>query len=597
MNKIDFCFNKGVPIFVTAAQGQRFRRVFGATFSKNTGCWLFPAYPPSSEDTVADLKKVAPELEFTARAEEGASYSGAPEDFNFHVSPFTHQKETLDFALKNLRCALWLDCGLGKTGVIVNLVRVLKKKVLVLSPVVGIETWFNEVAFHSNGELNAVRVKGSPLQKKAAIAGACENNVDILIMGYDSAPNYMDYLRSFPYEIIVADESHNLRDHRSRRTKAALKLSTQAARRIVMSGTPTFGNPLSLYGQLAFLAPYIPAPDYWTFRRHHIIHVKGNPRLVTGYKNLDLLRDKIERISIRKTKEECLDLPPRTVIDVTFDLEGDQKKLYNDLVTQACVDLGNGVLYDGDNAAVTLQKLLQVLSGFFILPPPNVCDGCEHVLACVEQKIKPFTRSCHNHPVPLHQKTKHLKKNPKLVALMDLIDSIGEKTIVWFTYTEEGNIIANELVKQGISFVKVDGSNSSKAAELVQEFNTNKETQVYLSQISMGTAITLNSAAYMIYYNLSFRLDHYLQSVDRNYRIGQKRPVFVYRLFAKNSILEFVMHTLAAKLDLSEILTAKIDCALCDRSQKCFIEKVEPFKKGCRYRSRVNRVIARPKKL
>ncbi len=240
---------------------------------------------------------------------------------------------------------------------------------------------------------------------------------------------------------------------------------------------------------------------------------------------------------------------------------------------------------------------LQVAMGFFILPLPDVCDGCEYVHGCVEQKIRPFTRACMLYPDPLKNKTKRLDKNPKLDALFDRIDSIGEKTIIWYTYTEEGIIIGEELTKRGIGFVKVDGSNSSKAAGLVQQFNENTETMVYLAQIATGTAITLNAAVYTIYFNLSFRLDHYLQSMDRNYRIGQDKPVFVYRLVAKNSVLEFVLRALESKMDLVETLTAHIDCAFCENSATCLQDRVAPFERGCKYKSRTNRVITRPKKL
>lgn len=600
----------GTPVFVLPALGKKYKRVFGAQFFRKEHTWVFPAFYPYHEDVVRDLQIVEPELEFDTEAQEhiarcdfitNDSVMQFSDDF-FVTQPYEHQVQALGFAYKNLRCGLLLDMGLGKTKIVVDLLRLINKKALVLTPTVGLGLWVDEIKIHSDSKLLALCVEGTPKKKKETIAAS--EGADVLVVSYDTAKSqaYQGLLfDTFPYDVIVADESHYLRGAFTARTKAAKALATKASRRIILSGTPSLGNLLHLYGQLAFLGNYIPARDYWTFKKHYLVMAKGSDKFVVGYKNLDLLHRKVHRISICRKSEECLDLPERTIVDVSYEPTVEQKKLYNDIVGGALIDLGNGELYEADNAAVILSKLLQVMSGFLHLPAPPVCDNCKRVQQCVLDNTKPFTPACPKYPEPHERETKRLKKNPKLEVLGDLLDGIlveeENKVIIWAYFREELNNVEAYLQNKGIGYIRIDGSNSGKGQEFSKQFNEDPSVKVWLGQVGTGVALTLNAASYTVYYGWTFRLDDYLQSLARNYRIGQEKKTFVYRLIAKRSIERFVMRALEAKLDLATMLTTRIDCVLCEHGERCLRDGVEPFGKGCIHKSRVDRKVIRPGKL
>ena len=602
----------GTPVFTLPALGKKYKRVFGAHFFRKEQMWVFPAFYPYHEDVARDLQIVEPELEFDEDAQEHLSQCAlvnksaalVTNEEWFVTKPFEHQRQALEFTSHNLRCGLLLDMGLGKTKIIVDLLRLISGKALVLTPTVGLGTWVDEAEVHSGGGVRVICVKGTPKKKKEAIAAAADEDVDILVVSYDTAKSqaYQGLIfDTFDYGVIVADESHYLRGAFTARTKAARALASKASRRIILSGTPSLGNPLHLYGQLAFLGNYIPAKDYWTFKKHYLVTAKGNNKFVVGYKNLDMLHRKVHRISICRKSEDCLDLPERTIVDVPYEPSKEQRKLYNDLVEGALIDLGEDKLYESDNAAVVLGKLLQIMSGFLHLPAPPVCDGCEHVQQCVLNEIKPFTPACPIHSEPHERETKRLKQNPKLAALDELLDGIlaegSNKAIVWAYFREELNNIEAYLKDKDIKYIRIDGSNSRKGQEFSKHFNEDPSVRVWLGQVGTGVALTLNAASYMVYYGWTFRLDDYLQSMARNYRIGQEKKTFVYRLAAKGSIERFVMRALEAKLDLAETLTTRIDCALCDHNEKCLKDGIEPFTKGCIHKSRVDKKVIRPGKL
>jgi len=608
----------GTPVFVAppGLPHQEVKRVFGATFMDEQCLWLFPAFYPYTSNVVRDLKIVfGDSLQFTPEAlahiaeckqiAEDMKQRPYPfalrEGFEFVTKPYAHQVEALKYALRNLRCGILYDMGLGKTKIAIDLMRHEREKTLILTPVIGIKMWLREIGIHAKpDELKVLPLVGTgKVKKKAKIDEA--GDYDVVIVGYDTAKRYAeDIIKAFPYTCIIADESHNLREKSSERTKAACYLASRAARRIIMSGTPSLGNPLHLYGQLHFLAPYIPAISFWTFRSIYTIQSKYNKKFIVGFKNLDHLNDKVQRVCIRKTKEECLELPERTIIDRYFQVTGSQRDMYNQLVIEACAQLEKGQLYEAPHAAAVLQKLLQVLSGMFIEPLPEICDGCMYVHSCVEEKIRPYTKRCMKVTTPPPQAVKRLKENPKLDELAELLDEllaeVRNKVIIWAHFRAELDMVEELLNAQKIPYVRIDGSNSSQAQDIATRFNTNPDIRVYLGQIATGITITINSASYMIYYGLNYALDQYLQSMDRNYRLGQTNKVFVYRLLCAGSVLEYVARCLEQKVDIANTLTSRIDCVFCSHrgTQKCLEHDNKAFGAGCVYQSSVQRVVTRP---
>ena len=637
----------GTPVFILPGNNPELKRVFGATFFNKEGVWRFPAFYPYCEDVVRDLEIVIPEIKFTELAQKHIQVGGVQDvdlsSYQFLTEPYAHQREGLEWVLRHLRCGLFYDMGLGKTKIIADTIRILKLKTLVLAPTVGIGTWLAEIKRHARdltavaltggGEAGKQAAKLATEQKKklkaalkvaateteqklltAQIAGLlgpakaakqadiqAAAQADVIVVSYDTAKLYQEFiLATLPYEMIVADESHSLRSPSSDRTKAATALASKAGRRVILSGTPSLGNPIHVFGQLRFLGGYIPAKDLWSYYRHYLIRAKGPRKVLLGFKNLDVLHDKMARICTRKKKEECLDLPERTIIDVPYTLSAEAKEFYNDIVEKTIIELEGGLLYEPNHAATAISKLLQILSGFIIKPPPPVCDNCEKLLFCAPIKVKPFTSACPKYPNPNPQEIQRLGANTKLDALEELLDGIlaeeRNQVIIWAFFREEINIIQELLVRKEWKYVRIDGSNSNKAQELSVEFNRDPSIRVWLAQISTGVAITLTGATYMLYFGLTWQLGDYLQALDRNYRIGQTNKVFVYRLLCQNSVLDYMVRALDQKRNIASSLVDRIDCLLCAHSRErgCVENDTKPFEGNCIHQSRVKRLVTRP---
>jgi SNF2 family DNA or RNA helicase len=412
------------------------------------------------------------------------------------------------------------------------------------------------------------------------------------------------WLKDIDFKIIVADESQNLNNTSADQTKAALALSKQAPRRYLMSGTPTLGDPRHLYAQMKFLSPAIIPENWLQFSDMFLVRSTYNKKIVTGFKNINILNERVNRVAIRKTKEECLDLPPRTIIDVPVDLSNEQKKLYNKMVEEMQIDLQD--FFDSEstlavqNAAVLLNKLAQVTSGFIIdsQRKTDLCDTCIHLVKCVDSNIQPYTERCQVVQKSPPGSVNLLKENPKLTILDGLLDEIlvneTSKVIIWGQYHAELDSIEELLQKKKITLVRGGEGNIQKR---IDTFNLDPDCRVYLSHVATGVGITLNSAAYMIFYALPWSLGHYLQAIDRNFRAGQKMKTVVYRLIAADTVDYFKALALSEKKDLSAMLTNKIACATCTHAQKCLQNNIEVFEPGCIYQRNVKRTIAKARVL
>ena len=549
--------------------------MYGGTFNPSLSAWLYPAFAPFKQHVLSDLEKLnvpVPATALTRIAEVEKGYTELAGDLSYYVYPYKHQEDSLAFLLAHPRAALYLDCGLGKTKILLDMIRAVKAPALVLCPKMVIQTWLDEAAKHAK-ELKILAVTGTPKKRRRLALEAA----DIRVISYDSVNNYLPQLLRTKYEIIIADESHNLRSHDSSRTAGALALSRKATRRVVSTGTPLLGDPRHIWAQLKFLGEFI-VDTYWKFTKRYVSVLPSNKHIAVGYKNLHLLKETVDELSVRHKKEDCLDLPERVINDFRFRPSPEQVGAYYEILKTGKVADLKGVPQTV-SAATLLNKLLQVISGFYHpVLDTTVCDDCEHKGYCIAKEIDPYTPRCLEgllKPPPVRIET-----NNKVEALLQLVESMHDRVIVWAKYRESLDL-CDKALSEHYKVARVDG----------QVHRIPDDWQVYLSQVSMGTGINeLATVPYAVYYDLDWDLASYLQSLDRNYRIGTNKRVFVYRLLSTFGADNLVARCLDAKLDVLKIIMERMDCLKCEQaSGDC-----SPFNKKCVYQKSVGRPVATP---
>lgn len=594
-----------------------------------TKLWCFPAFYPVHSIVLSDLRKVLPGVTLSTEVKRHIDLLGRPpklpDNFRYITPPYGHQIEGLLHLYQYLRGGLFYSPGLGKCKITVDLQRVTGDRMLILCPRIMLNTWREEFAKHGN-ITNVIVVDGYNKKKKLAqISEAAACGPLATIVSYTVATTYTDKIFQIPYSAIIADESHQLKTPFAKRTKAATALATRAYRRVLLSGTPSLGSPFDMYGQLRFLGKYFCSEDWWTFKKMFGVFPVWEqnervPKILLGYRNLDIMNERVNRVCRRKTKEECLDLPEQQIIDVRFPLYPQQRKTYNDLVVNRCDAAGSTVREDAANNRLNhwsgmylapyvlaeepitlINKLDQINSGF-VYPDtrnPCYCDGCSHVKVCSNYDIKPYTSKCSFVRVDSRVHARYAKKSARLDECQGLLETIladeDNKAIVWTRYHAELNQLETYLKEAKIGCVRVQGGMSSEnVSKCMTRFNQDKECRVYLGHVATGVGITLNAANYTIYYNIPWNLDYYLQSMDRNYRIGQERKVTVYRLIARNTIDETKAAAIDQKMDFSTLVTSKSVCVMCpDYATRCSQHNIELYDDDCKYDRAMRRETAK----
>lgn len=417
-------------------------------------------------------------------------------------------------------------------------------------------------------------------------------------------------LSDMEFDVIVADEGHYIKEITSQQSKQTVALSALAARRYILTATPTQGDPRHSYPLLRFLTPVLTPESFWEFSEKFLVRSPRNKHVILSYKNLHIINARIGRVSTKLTKAECLDLPDRTFVDIRVPLSAEQRVLYNTLHRHMEVDLttffadqpGPLPTLAIQNAATLLNKLSQITSGFLYDTPSKsgLCTNCDKVAECVAMKIRPYTRKCTVASTPPPQSLKRLKQNPKLEALDELLDSMlineSAKVIVWACFTPELSDICELLERKKLGYVRVDGSNSESVQDALATFST-PECRVYVAHIVTGIGITINQASYMVYYSTDWSLDHYEQSKDRNYRVGQTKAVTVYRLVCPDTVDQFKLTALDLKQDMSAILTTRMACAHCPRAAECLQKGIQLFDPACIYKTAVRKKTVKVKEV
>jgi SNF2 family DNA or RNA helicase len=518
--------------------------------------------------------------------------------------------------------------GAGKTRTVLDGLRFLGdfKKLLVLGPPVVLDGWLRETRRVSGGAWKAVLWDGTPEAVEAA------RDAKVVVLSYARARIEANFdiphpqlgtlqvfapeksrLLKLGYDVIVADESHNFGNPDSEQTKACLELSAGTARRYCLTGTPG-DNPGKIYAQLHFLSPALLNMSWDKFKARYFIYSDTHQGVI-GYTRLNELNAIVASISTRVKKADCdLDLPPLTVVDITFGLGPRQVLRYNEVVEDMRVTFretmaghlpvaqSNG--FQLHNRAVAINKLLQIISGFVIEgTDTSICDACEHMEGCVENAIEPYTKKCQVVQKAPKMRVIRDMENPKLEVFKDLITQILEsdptnKVITWGIFKEELDAMQAVVHSLGVKSVRLDGKTTRRSGEVEDAINKDPSVRVLIGMMSAGVGLTLTTPNYMIYYSLPWLPLRYWQAMDRFNRPGQRRRMTVYRLLTSEGsdvVDRCVAGVLKFKDRVEATMVSRIACVQCNRMAACALDGTQPFRENCTYAAAVDRPITKVK--
>lgn len=570
--------------------------------------YSIPGWYPDGYIAIKDVKAILPNVTATQKALDRIQYlKSVPDkiknleyinsiDYQFKYPPYNHQLECIECLLHMPNLAILAEQGLGKTFIVLNYLAIKSKltgqkyRTLVLAPKIVLRNW--ELETEKYTDLKVVVYQGTAGKRKELREYLkTDNEWDIIVTNYEAISTKQEedfkfFRDELSFKCIVMDEGSRLKGHNSKRSVGVQQIADNIFNKIILSGTITLGSPLDIYMPFTILNRHIFGSNFYKFRNKFCEYSPYNKHVVIGYKNLDILKNRIDPYTIVKNREDCIDLPPRTIAEMYYELSKEQRKLYNAIVSQDKVEV-NGREVDVSLPIIKLNKLRQVLSGFMILPLPRnteKCDACEYLQECVLNSVYPWEHECFFYDGTVSKPEQEVVtfKNSKLDLLKEHLelllereDKTNNKVIIWTFFKKEMEDVTNALKDLKIKYVTPSDDNCTEV------FEKDDSVLVFIGQISQGIGITLNKATYTIYYSHSLKLEDRLQSMDRNYRIGQTNKVVVYDYVAKETIEEQVLRLLNDKKDVKDFIHSNVECETCPRFIHCFERGIIPYSEKC----------------
>lgn len=429
-------------------------------------------------------------------------------------------------------CLLSMEMGTGKTltamAIIDKLIEKNKcSKVLIVCPKIAMNVWRDEYKKFELGSYKTRVIGGTAKKRIEAMNDLVEEpdkRLNIAVINYEYAYAFQDVLKKWKPDIIVCDESHRIKGVTTNQTKAITSIGQSVKYKLCLTGTPLTRDILDFFSQFKFLDSSIFGLNYYSYKTKYAVTGMFGEYLRPNKAYFDEFRVKVNKISYRVTKEQCLQLPPFT--DIVIPVEIGCRKMYNELEKEYITWLNENEFISVENALTKTLKLRQLTSGFYY----NVDEqGNRNAVFVDDSKI-----------------------NACMDLLEDLISS-GNKVIVFAEFQAEIEKIKELCDKEGIISETYYGKTSDKKKELAVDRFQNGDCQVFIGQIeSAGISITLTSASHMIFVSTGYKYGVYDQARARIHRKGQVNKCTYYHLIATKTIDESIMRSLKNKETLAK---------------------------------------------
>ncbi len=408
-----------------------------------------------------------------------------------------------------LGCVLADDMGLGKT---IQALAVLErgKKTLVVSPTSVLFNWLAETRkFRPDLEISTYHGARRVLDPSA----------DIVLTSYPILRNDTEEITNIAWDTVILDESQTIKNPDSQVARAAYRL--KAAWRLTLSGTPIENRLDELWSQLHFTNPGLLAgradfADRW-----------AAPISAGDAATAARLRERIRPFVLRRMKTEVArELPPRT-----------------DAVMYVELDDAERVTYDAIRAA-TQREIVALL------------EAGGGVMAALEALLRLRQAACH--PALLPVAIRGVAAPPSSSKLERLLGALGDavaeghRALVFSQWTSLLDLIEPHLKEAGFGFVRLDGSTVDRGS-VVGAFQAEGGPPVMLLSLKAGgTGLNLTAADHVFLVDPWWNPAVEDQAADRAHRIGQDKPVMVYRMVARDTVEERILELQARKRALAD---------------------------------------------
>ncbi|HEY3837462.1 MAG TPA: DEAD/DEAH box helicase [Bryobacteraceae bacterium] len=342
-------------------------------------------------------------------------------------------------------------------------------------------------------------------------------NHDLVLVTYGTLRRDIVKLRDLKFDYAILDEAQAIKNAASDSAKAARLLD--ASHRLALSGTPVQNSLSDLWSLFQFLNPGMLGAS-------GAFKVAGGVSGSPDERTRGVLSRALRPLILRRTKEQVAsELPPKVESILHCEMDGEQRKLYDELREHYRQSLLGAVDLGGMDKAkiMILEALLRLRQA-----------ACHPGLIDKERTGDPSA-----------------KLDTLLARLTELADE-GHKALVFSQFTSFLDIVRKRLDKDGVAYEYLDGSTSDRQAR-VQNFARDQNCKLFLISLKAGgVGLNLVAADYVFLLDPWWNPAVEAQAIDRTHRIGQTRHVFAYRLIARDTVEEKVLSLQESKRRLAD---------------------------------------------
>ncbi len=415
------------------------------------------------------------------------------------------------------------DMGLGKTLQALALLvqRAPQGPALVLAPTSVCTNWLEE-AQRFTPTLNVIRFGVGKRTKTLEALGSH----DVLVCSYGLLQSESKALQAIHWTSIVADEAQAFKNAATKRSRAVMGLNGDF--KMIATGTPIENHLGELWNLFAFINPGLLGTRE-AFNKKFAYPIENQKdRQVAA-----TLRQLVQPFILRRLKSEVLkELPALTEITVHVDLSEDESALYEALRREATEQMADSDLSPGERRFQALAKITRLRRAV-----------CNPNLVLKDAKLP----------------------SAKLDAFANILDDLLEnrhRALVFSQFVDHLSLVRAYLDDRSITYRYLDGSTpAARRRQEVDAFQSGEAALFLISLKAGGVGLNLTAADYVIHMDPWWNPAVEDQASDRAHRIGQQRPVTVYRLVAANTIEDKIVSLHAHKRDLADRLLEGTDSA------------------------------------
>ncbi|KAH3759633.1 chromatin-remodeling complex ATPase chain [Pelomyxa schiedti] len=421
---------------------------------------------------------------------------------------FPFQRLGISFGIQHKgRCLIADDMGLGKTIQAMGIAAYYKIDwpLLVIAPSslrLQWATMFEDWLGVGGDDINVIMTGKTSVETG-----------QIVIMSYDLVCKLLPMLQKRNFKIVIADESHFLKNRVAKRTRSVTQLLKQARHAILLSGTPALSRPQELYTQIDAIDPRM-FPNFMEFGLRYC----GGQRTRFGWNfdgatNLQELNVLLGTCMIRRLKQEVLtELPEKR-----------RERIYIGIVESH------------------VEIIHQIFSDLRHARKGDTAEDEQSSRSEAKRLLYELYRNSGAAKLPLVTD-----------FITDKLEGCSEKFLVFAHHQDVLDGLSNCLKTKGVSFIRIDGKTPAQQRHgLVQVFQEDSSCRVALLSITAcGVGLSLTAASQAIFAELFWNPGALRQAEDRIHRIGQRNAVTIQYLIARNTVDEMIWELIERKLDV-----------------------------------------------